>query len=161
MLWAFFLWVVGLVDVLWHMWPWAERPNRMADWRLNHEARHGRQVLAVALGSRDVFVLFRDQVYVLSAEEAGPLLPGRMLSRDECRALFGPKHDTRKTQRLTPRKWAEIEVLPAGEGGPASLRLKQSDGSVRTWTFASTSKAEDLCARLRGPLDREGRAIKV
>ena len=125
----------------------------LAEWRLEHEARHGSQVLAVALGSRDVFVLFRDQVYLLSAEDAGPLLPGHMLSREERRALFGPKGDAREEQRLSRRAWTGIEVLPAGAAGAASLRLKQADGSARTWAFASSSAAEDLCARLGGPID--------
>jgi hypothetical protein len=124
----------------------------LADRSLDHEARHGSQVLAVALGSREVFVSFRDQVYLLSAEDAGPLLPGHMLSQDERRALFGPKGDAREEQRLTGRAWAGIEVLTAGESGAASLCLKQADGRVRRWTLASTSAAEDLGARLGGPL---------
>jgi hypothetical protein len=125
----------------------------LADRRLDHEARHGSQVLAVALGSREVFVLFRDQVYLVGAEDAGPLLPGHMLSQDERRAIFGPKGDAREEQRLTGRAWAGIEVSTAGESGAASLCLKQADGTVRRWTFASTSAAEDLRARLGGRLD--------
>ncbi len=122
----------------------------LAQWHLDYQTRHGSQVLAVALGSREAFVLFRDQVYLLSAEDAGVLRPGRMLSRDRCRALFGPKGDAREAQRLTGRAWTRVEVSPADKAGPARLRLEEADGSARTWALSSSSVAEDLCARLGG-----------
>ena len=121
----------------------------LAGWRLDHEARHGSQVLAVALESGGVFVLFRGHVHLVSADEAGWLLPGRMLSADERRALFGPGSGVRPPQQLTGQG-ARFRIAPVDRLGITVLRMESDDGSSRSWSISSRSIAEDLCARLNG-----------
>ena len=125
----------------------------------DHQARHGSRVLAVALGSREAFVLFRGQVYVLGPAAAGGFLPGRMLSGDECRELFGAKGDACEAQRLTGRPGVRFNALPDDPSWGSILRMESSDGTVATWSFASRSVADELCARLNSltaPSQRSG-----
>ena len=124
--------------------------ERLAEWHLDHEVRHGSQVLAIARDPKEVFVLFRDHVCALKAEENRWLLPGRMLSREDQRVLFGPKGTDQEASRLEG-PWSRIEVLPDDPPG-ARLRLERAGGPVRTWAFASIASAEELCTRLGGPI---------
>ena len=119
-----------------------------ADWHSGHEAAVGNQVVAIALRSREGFVLYRRQLYLLGAEDVGWLLPGRMLSGHDCRVLFGEDGLGQSSRRLGRGAFLGAEIHPEGTNGLARLEVVGSDGGAFGWTFPSLAMAEDLVKRL-------------
>ena len=122
----------------------------LAGWHLDRQARLGSQVLAVALGSKELFVLHRGHVYLVGSMIAGWLLPGRMLSREDRRAIFDSKGGAPEAECLTGHPGSSFKLLAGDPPAAAILRMERGDGTARSWSFSSRSDAKDLYARLSG-----------
>ena len=141
----------GLLRLFGHM------IEHAADWHLDYEARVGNQVVAIALRSREGFVLYRGELYLLEAGEVGWLLPGRRLSADESRALFGGNGQTQAARRLEKGAFLSVEIRPEGASGLTRVEVIGKDGGSRGWTFSSLASAGDVVARFQemGIVDAE------